>query len=112
MKISCPECDKLIADRTPATCPACGWTSALPYNRGIAAILSLFIPGAGHMYRGKVGIGLLWLIVTAIGYALIIPGLLLHMVCLVLAVVPGAEERKAKQQLRSARIWARINPAA
>lgn len=53
---------------------------------GIAAVLSLVIPGAGQMYRGHVGRGLVWLICVVIGYAMfIVPGLILHIVCIVMA---------------------------
>lgn len=55
-------------------------------SRGIAALLSLIIPGAGQMYRGKVMSGLLWLLFTFIGYAaMIIPGIVLHLMCIVAA---------------------------
>ncbi len=37
-------------------------------HRGIAAILSLVIPGAGQMYRGKIGWGLVWLVFTVVAY--------------------------------------------
>jgi TM2 domain-containing membrane protein YozV len=48
-------------------------------NPGIAAILSLVIPGAGQMYKGNVASGILWLIRVGIGYCLLIlPGLILH----------------------------------
>lgn len=51
---------------------------------GVAAVLSLVIPGAGQMYRGKVGAGMLWLIATVIGYLfLLLPGLVLHVVCII-----------------------------
>lgn len=53
---------------------------------GVAAVLSLFIPGAGQMYKGHIGRGLFWLIITVIGYCcLIIPGLILHVLCIVTA---------------------------
>jgi len=53
-------------------------------NSGIAALLSLVIPGAGQMYNGDVGVGILWLIFVVIGYCLlIIPGFILHLVCIV-----------------------------
>ena len=52
-------------------------------SNGIAAVLSLFIPGAGQMYKGKVGQGIGWLICTIIGYvAFVIPGLVLHFICI------------------------------
>jgi hypothetical protein len=54
-----------------------------PPSNGTAAVLSLFIPGAGQMYKGKVGTGILWLVFTILGYFLfIIPGLFLHFVCI------------------------------
>ena len=53
---------------------------------GVAAVLSLLIPGAGQMYRGRVGIGLAWLFFTVIGYCcFIIPGLVLHLFCILMA---------------------------
>jgi len=53
------------------------------WNRGVAAVLSLVIPGAGQMYKGQVGNGLAWLVFVVLGYlALIVPGLFLHMLCI------------------------------
>lgn len=53
-------------------------------NPGVAAVLSFFIPGLGQIYRGKIGKGLLWLLIVPIGYVmLIVPGLVLHVVCIV-----------------------------
>ena len=55
---------------------------ARPSN-GVAAVLSLFIPGAGQMYKGSVGVGILWLICTVIGYLMmIVAGLILHLICI------------------------------
>ena len=56
------------------------------WSPGIAALLSFIIPGAGQMYKGDVGIGLLWLLFVIIGYAFfIVPGLILHLICIVTA---------------------------
>ena len=53
------------------------------WNPGIAALLSLLIPGAGQLYKGQVGQGMIWLFVTIAGYiCLIVPGVLLHIVCI------------------------------
>jgi TM2 domain-containing membrane protein YozV len=53
---------------------------------GVAAVLSLVIPGAGQMYAGHVGAGLVWLVCVVIGYMMIIiPGLVLHFVCIIMA---------------------------
>lgn len=54
------------------------------WSPGVAIVLSFFIPGLGQMYRGKIGRGLLWLIFVPIGYfALVVPGLILHLLCIV-----------------------------
>jgi hypothetical protein len=51
-------------------------------SNGVAAVLSLVIPGAGQMYKGHVGTGVAWMFFTFLGYlALIIPGLVMHLVC-------------------------------
>lgn len=49
---------------------------------GIAALMSLFFPGAGQMYRGKAKLGLACFAATATGYVtLLIPGVILHVLC-------------------------------
>jgi TM2 domain-containing membrane protein YozV len=54
------------------------------WSPAVAAILSLFIPGVGQMYKGRIGEGILWLIFTPIGYIfLILPGLILHIICII-----------------------------
>ena len=53
------------------------------WSPGVAALLSFLIPGAGQMYKGNVGAGLVWLIAVVVGYILIIiPGIILHLVCI------------------------------
>lgn len=48
----------------------------------VAAVLSLVIPGAGQMYKGKVLMGIVWLLLTVLGYVtLLVPGMLLHFIC-------------------------------
>lgn len=54
------------------------------WSPGVAAVLSLIIPGAGQMYKGQVGKGLFHLLVVVVGYALfIVPGLILHILCII-----------------------------
>ena len=56
------------------------------WSPGIAALLSLIIPGAGQMYKGNIGSGLIWLILVIVGYALfVIPGVILHIICIITA---------------------------
>ena len=47
-----------------------------------AAGLSMLLPGAGQLYAGKIISALLWFMVVSAGYALIIPGLILHLFCM------------------------------
>jgi TM2 domain-containing membrane protein YozV len=45
----------------------------------LAGVLSFFIPGAGHMYCGEVGVGIAFFFGTIVAYAaFIIPGLFTH----------------------------------
>jgi TM2 domain-containing membrane protein YozV len=48
-------------------------------NPLLAAVLSVLVPGAGHLYTGRIVAALLWFLVVTAGYALILPGLLLHL---------------------------------
>ena len=53
------------------------------WNPGTAAVLSLFVPGAGQIYKGRLAAGILWLIVVIGGYLLVIvPGVILHIICI------------------------------
>ena len=54
-------------------------------NPGIAAALSLIIPGAGQLYAGRAGSAAVWFFVVMIGYLLILPGLFLHVLCVISA---------------------------
>jgi TM2 domain-containing membrane protein YozV len=54
-------------------------------NPGLAAVFSLFIPGASQLYTGRIVAALLWFLVVTAGYALILPGLILHLFCIVSA---------------------------
>jgi hypothetical protein len=45
----------------------------------LAAALSALVPGAGHIYAGRLAAAFLWFIVVGIGYTLLLPGLVLHL---------------------------------
>jgi len=49
---------------------------------GVAAFLSLVLPGAGQVYTGGVLSGILWFLLVSAGYTLLIPGLFLHLLCI------------------------------
>jgi hypothetical protein len=82
----CPACaSRMVVPSTPT--PTVIRIENRPSN-GVAAVLSLIIPGAGQMYRGHVIRGLLWLFVVAIGYvAFVVPGVILHLCCIVAASI-------------------------
>lgn len=64
------------------------------WSPGAAGVLSFIIPGLGQVYKGNVGSGLLWFFFVLVGYAmLILPGLLLHIICIV-AATSGNPYRK------------------
>jgi hypothetical protein len=54
-------------------------------NPLIAAVLSMVVPGAGHLYAGRVGAAIMWCLVVGMGYALLFPGLVLHLFSIVSA---------------------------
>lgn len=55
------------------------------WNPGVAAVLSLIIPGAGQLYKGEIAHGIIYFIFVPLGYLLCIPGLILHIFCIVRA---------------------------
>lgn len=55
-------------------------------NPMTSVLLSMLIPGAGHIYSGRAGTGVAWMATTLMGYACcFLPGLFLHGLCLVSA---------------------------
>jgi TM2 domain-containing membrane protein YozV len=63
-------------------------------NPGAAAALSFFWPGAGQMYAGRIGSGLAWGAFTLAGYLLIVPGLILHVLCMFSAASHARDENR------------------
>ena len=46
---------------------------------GVAAVLSVLIPGLGQVYNGRLGAGALWFLAAGFGYwAILVPGFLIH----------------------------------
>jgi hypothetical protein len=52
------------------------------WNRGVAILLSLLIPGLGQLYKGQILSGIFWFFLVMLGYIFIIPGLVLHFCCI------------------------------
>lgn len=52
----------------------------------VAVILSLLVPGLGQLYRGRLVGGVGWFVLVGLGYvAFVIPGLVLHLLCILAA---------------------------
>lgn len=52
-------------------------------SNGVAALLSFLIPGAGQMYKEKVGAGLCWFVFVIAGYMMLfVPGMIFHILCI------------------------------
>jgi TM2 domain-containing membrane protein YozV len=50
---------------------------------GIAAVLSVLLPGLGQVYSGRLLAGGLWFLVTGFAYwAVLLPGFLAHALCI------------------------------
>ncbi len=50
---------------------------------GIAAVLSVLLPGLGQVYAGRLLAGALWFLATTVSYSLILlPGFLVHALCI------------------------------
>ncbi|HTO52286.1 MAG TPA: hypothetical protein VMR50_02785 [Myxococcota bacterium] len=48
-------------------------------NPGLAAVLSVIVPGLGHVYSGRLAAGLGWFLATMFGYwAILVPGFPIH----------------------------------
>ncbi len=52
------------------------------WNPGVAALLSFFFPGLGQMYKGQVLKGFAWMFIVLFGYSCLIPGFILHIICI------------------------------
>jgi hypothetical protein len=73
--------EKRSSDRRPRR-----WRVPRRYVHLIAALLSLVLPGAGQVYKGRNVAGALWFVGVAACYWLVgLPALLVHLMCVVFA---------------------------
>jgi len=76
-----PQVHTMLESRPPPSPPA-------------AAVLSLIVPGAGHLYAGRPLAGVLWFTLVTLGYMLlIVPGVLLHILCIASAAAAANQWR-------------------
>lgn len=60
----------------------------------VACLLSFLIPGLGQLYKGHVFSGLFWFLIVLVGYLmLIVPGMVLHLLCMIGATLGDPYER-------------------
>ena len=58
-----------------------------------AAVLSLILPGAGQMYKGRTAVGIAWMAITVGLYLTIfLPGALAHFACVLQAYWMGSTD--------------------
>jgi hypothetical protein len=65
----------------------------------IAMVLTLFVPGAGHVYAGRFIAGIAWFLAVSAGYALILPGLVLHLFSIGSAAGSAARENRMQRAI-------------
>ncbi len=79
----CRHCQSDLENNTASSAPGVTVIQSPPWSKGVAALLSFLIPGAGQMYKGQVIKGLVWFFLVVLGYILfVIPGLVLHLLCI------------------------------
>jgi len=87
--IECEECEHSVSDAA-VSCPSCGNPINPPelhlhprWSPGVAAVLSLIIPGTGQLYKGQILNGFAWFLCVGVGYLLFfVPGVFLHLCCI------------------------------
>lgn len=65
----------------------------------IAAALTICVPGAGHLYAGRVLAAVMWFFVVSAGYVLILPGLILHLVSIASAANAARQHSASRAPL-------------
>jgi TM2 domain-containing membrane protein YozV len=84
--IKCRYCGEMLTEKHRAAQYTTVVVPQRKWSPGVAAVLSFFFPGVGQIYKGQILKGILWLIIVPVGYVmLIIPGLILHLICIISA---------------------------
>ena len=66
----------------------------------VAALLTVLIPGAGHLYARHVFGAVMWFMLVSIGYVLVLPGLVLH-VWSIISAASAAQRLGTSTSLRA-----------
>lgn len=93
---SSPTSLQLVQQREQQEAQLQAWHNATPTQAGM---LSFFVPGLGQMLSGRVPAGLLWMMFTCLGYCLIVPGIVLHVLCILNAVRMRQQQQQQQQQM-------------
>lgn len=104
--------DEERADESVSAAAASAVADSRPLNPIIAVILSLILPGAGHMYKGQMGAGLSWLFAYVLAWIWYFAGggTILGGVIIVLVIacaISAARRTTATTQLTAAE-WKRV----
>lgn len=103
--------DEERADESVSAAAASAVSDSRPRNPIIAFILSLILPGMGHLYKGQVGAGLSWLVAYALAWFWFYYGggtiLAVIIVGLVIACAISVVRKSSTTQL-SAGEWKRV----
>jgi len=84
--IKCRYCGEMLTEEQRAKQYTTVIVPQRKWSLGVAAVLSFFFPGVGQIYKGQILRGILWLTIVPVGYLmLIIPGLILHLICIISA---------------------------
>jgi hypothetical protein len=68
--IVCRFCDRSLSAEGPNSSPT-DTVRQQTWSPGVAAVLSFVIPGLGQIYKGQIPRGLVFLLVTVAGYAML-----------------------------------------
>jgi hypothetical protein len=84
----------------PAVRPSMVASPSVPMvSPTLAVVLSMFFPGAGHLYAGRVVAAALWFLVVSSGYVLLLPGLVLHLFNMISAAGAATRRNMAASRL-------------
>jgi hypothetical protein len=88
------------ADSPDLAAPAAA--GARPPSPFVALALSLFVPGAGHLYARRWLAGVVWLVIAFAAYAWRLgPGLVVHGLCMLSAAFIGRTPTTARGSIPS-----------